>query len=66
MTLDVDCITDSQEMKIRILEGNLRASLARIEKYREEEREHLEKLLQRLGRRAVALLEQQEKEGETT
>ena len=27
---------------IRILEGNLRASLARIEKYREEEREHLE------------------------
>lgn len=42
VTLDVDCITDSQEMKIRILEGNLRASLARIEKYREEEREHLE------------------------
>ena len=29
-------------MKIRILEGNLRASLARIEKCREEEREHLE------------------------
>ena len=42
VTLDVDCITDSQEMKIRILEGNLRASLARIEKYREEGREHLE------------------------
>lgn len=42
VTLDVDCITDSREMKIRILEGNLRASLARIEKYREEEREHLE------------------------
>ena len=32
----------------------------------QEEREHLEKLLQRLGRRAVALLEQQEKERETT
>ena len=42
VTLDVNCITDSQEMKIRILKGNLRASLARIEKYREEEREHLE------------------------
>lgn len=42
VTLDVDGITDSQEMKIKILEGNLRASLARIEKYREEEREHLE------------------------
>ena len=32
----------------------------------QEERERLEKLLQRLGRRAVALLEQQEKERETT
>ena len=31
VTLDVDCITDSREMKIKILEGNLRASLARIE-----------------------------------
>ena len=32
----------------------------------QEERERLEELLQRIGRRAVALLEQQEKERETT
>lgn len=57
VTLDVDCITDSQEMKIKILEGNLRASLARIEKYREEEREHLETI-----RNLEEQLRQQDKE----
>ncbi len=40
--LDVDCITDNPELKIRILEGNLRASLVRIEKYKSQEKEYQE------------------------
>lgn len=42
MMLDVDCITDNNEIKIKILEGNLNASLERIAKYKEQEREHLQ------------------------
>lgn len=46
MMLDVDCITDNNEMKVKILEGNLKASLERIARYKEKEQEYLQTIKQ--------------------
>lgn len=53
MILDVNAITDDAEMKIKLLEGNLRAALNRIEKYKSMEKDYeseIEKLKNELAK----------------